>query len=40
MEEDAEFRYAVAGLQGLGEVLNELRRLREDFNNCVKKGEK
>ena len=36
MEEDAEFRYAVAGLLGLGEVLAELKRLREDFNNYVK----
>ncbi|AFA38117.1 paREP7 [Pyrobaculum oguniense TE7] len=40
LEEDAEFRYAVAGLLGLGEVLNELRRLREDFNKYVEKSEK
>jgi len=35
LEEDAEFRYAVAGLIGLGEVLSELRRLREDFQRHV-----
>ena len=40
MEEDAEFRYAVAGLLGLGEVLAELRKLREDFNKYVEKSEK
>ncbi|AAL63781.1 paREP7 [Pyrobaculum aerophilum str. IM2] len=40
LEEDQEFRYAVAGLLGLGEVLNELRRLREDFNNFVQRSEK
>ena len=40
LEEDAEFRYAVAGLLGLGEVLNELRRLREDFNKYVEKSER
>lgn len=38
LEEDQEFRYAVAGLLGLGEVLNELRRLREDFNNFVQRS--
>ncbi|AFA38467.1 paREP7 [Pyrobaculum oguniense TE7] len=40
LEEDVEFRYAVAGLLGLGEVLNELRKLREDFNKYVEKSEK
>ena len=40
LEEDVEFRYAVAGLLGLGEVLNELRRLREDFNKYVEKSER
>ncbi|ABP50840.1 MULTISPECIES: hypothetical protein [Pyrobaculum] len=40
LEEDQEFRYAVAGLLGLGEVLNELRRLREDFNKYVEKSER
>ena len=40
LEEDQEFRYAVAGLLGLGEVLAELKRLREDFNKYVKKNER
>lgn len=40
LEEDPEFRYAVAGLLGLGEVLNELKKLREDFNNYVKRSER
>ena len=35
LEEDPEFRYAVAGLLGLGEVLNELKKLRDDFNKFV-----
>ncbi|MCY0891273.1 MAG: hypothetical protein OWQ51_09945 [Pyrobaculum arsenaticum] len=35
LEEDPEFRYAAAGLLGLGEVLNELWRLRADFNKFV-----
>lgn len=30
LEEDEEFRYAVAGLLGLGEILRELKQLRED----------
>ncbi len=40
LEEDAEFRYAVAGLIGLGEVLSELKRLREDFQRHVELEEK
>lgn len=40
LREDEEFRYAVAGLIGLDAVLNELRRLREDFNAFVKEQEK
>jgi len=35
LEEDEEFRLAVAGLLGLREVLDELRRLREDFHKFV-----
>ena len=38
LEEDAEFRYAVAGLLELGEVLAELNKLREDFNKFAKEG--
>ncbi|MEM4424117.1 MAG: hypothetical protein QXJ71_09345 [Pyrobaculum sp.] len=38
IEEDAEFRYAVAGLLELGEVLAELNKLREDFNIFAKEG--
>jgi hypothetical protein len=40
LSEDEEFRYAVAGLLGLGAVLDELRRLREDFNKHVELEEK
>ena len=40
LKEDEEFRLAVAGLIGLGEVLRELRRLREDFDQWVEKTEK
>ena len=32
LERDAEFRYALAGLLGLREILDELRRLREEFS--------
>jgi len=39
LSEDEEFRYAVAGLLGLGAVLDELRRLREDFNKHVELEE-
>ncbi|ABL89067.1 Protein of unknown function DUF1626 [Pyrobaculum islandicum DSM 4184] len=40
LREDEEFRLAVAGLIGLGEVLQELRRLREDFQTYIKEQEK
>ena len=40
LEEDQEFRYAVAGLLGLGEVLKRLEELRQDFNNYVKRSER
>ena len=40
LSEDEEFRYAVAGLLGLGAVLDELRRLREDFNKHIEQEEK
>ncbi|MFP3291284.1 MAG: hypothetical protein RXO30_02335 [Thermoproteus sp.] len=39
LEEDEEFRLAVAGLLGLREVLDELRRLREDFHKFVQMEE-
>ncbi len=39
LEEDGEFRMAVAGYLGLREVLEELRRLREDFNKFVKERQ-
>jgi hypothetical protein len=35
LEEDAEFRYAVAGAIGMLTVVEELRRLREDFNRLA-----
>ncbi|MEM0153301.1 MAG: hypothetical protein QXJ22_06135 [Ignisphaera sp.] len=40
LEEDAEFRYAVAGLLGLDTVISELRKLREDFLMLVREQEK
>jgi hypothetical protein len=40
LSEDEEFRYAVAGLLGLGAVLDELRKLREDFNKHIEQEEK
>ncbi|CCC81019.1 hypothetical protein [Thermoproteus tenax] len=36
LRSDEEFRLAVAGLIGLGAVLEELRKLREDFNRFAK----
>lgn len=35
LKEDEEFRLAVAGLLGFDAILNEVRRLREDFNKFV-----
>lgn len=40
LREDEEFRYAVAGLLGFTAVLDELRKLREDFNKHVEMEEK
>lgn len=40
LEEDEGFRLAVAGLLGLGEAIQELRRLREDFDKWMKKTER
>jgi hypothetical protein len=40
LEEDAEFRYAVAGAIGILTVVEELRRLREDFNRLAELEEK
>ena len=36
LEEDEEFKMAVAGTIGLGEILEELKRLREDFEKWIK----
>ncbi len=38
MDEDEEFRLAVAAKLGLLEILNELRKLREDFNKLYQKS--
>ncbi len=38
LEKDKEFRYAVAGLLGYREILEELKRLREDFNKLYQKS--
>jgi hypothetical protein len=35
LEEDEEFKMAVAGTIGLGEILEELKRLREDFEKWI-----
>ena len=40
LREDEEFRLAVAGLLGLGEVLAELKKLREDFNRFVEESQR
>ena len=40
LEEDEEFRMAVAGTIGLGEILEELKRLREDFEKWIKMEKK
>ncbi|MCC6023594.1 MAG: DUF3782 domain-containing protein [Thaumarchaeota archaeon] len=40
LEEDAEFRYAVAGAVGILTVVEELRRLREDFNRLAELEER
>jgi hypothetical protein len=40
LEEDAEFRYAVAGAIGILTVVEELRRLREDFNRLAELEER
>lgn len=39
LEEDKEFKMAVAGAIGLGEILEELKRLREDFEKWIKMEE-
>jgi len=38
LKRDEEFRLAVAGLLGYREILDELRRLREDFNKLYQKS--
>ena len=40
LEEDEDFRRAVAGTIGLGEILEELKRLREDFEKWIKMEKK
>jgi hypothetical protein len=40
LREDEEFRLAVAGLLGLDAILNELKKLREDFNRHIELEEK
>jgi len=38
LKSDEEFRYVVAGFIGLDRVLNELKKLREDFNKLYQKS--
>jgi len=40
IESDVEFRYAIAGVLGISAVLDELRRLREDFNKRLEEVNK
>ena len=40
LEEDEEFKMAVAGTIGLGGILEELKRLREDFEKWIKMEKK
>ena len=40
LKEDDEFRLAVAGLLGLYAILDELKKLREDFNTFAKEQER
>lgn len=40
LKEDEEFRLAVAGLLGLSAILEELKKLREDFNELIRMQEK
>jgi hypothetical protein len=40
LEEDEEFRMAVAGTIGLGGILEELKRLREDFEKWIEMEKK
>jgi len=40
LREDEEFKLAVAGLLGFDTILNELKKLREDFNKFVELQEK
>jgi len=40
LREDEEFRYAVAGALGLSEILEELKRFREDFKKYVELEER
>jgi hypothetical protein len=40
LKSDEEFRLAVAGLLGLGTIISELKKLREDFLTFVKLQEK
>jgi len=40
LEEDKEFKMAVAGTIGLGGILEELKRLREDFEKWIKMEKK
>ncbi|MGQ4891484.1 MAG: hypothetical protein ACP6IP_03245 [Candidatus Njordarchaeia archaeon] len=39
LKEDEEFRYTVAGLIGLGDILREIKALREDFNKMLSRME-
>jgi uncharacterized phage-like protein YoqJ len=40
LKSDEEFRLAVAGLLGLDMIINELKKLREDFLTFIKLEEK
>jgi len=40
LREDEEFKLAVAGLLGFDTILNELKKLREDFQHFVREQER
>jgi hypothetical protein len=40
LKEDESFRYEVLGLLGIRDIMDELRKLRKDFNHFMRLGER
>ena len=40
LKEDESFRYEVLGLLGIRDLMDELRKLREDFNRYIRLSER